>query len=202
VSSEKFSRGWASICPTADNEKRNHFTAHLVAQRSLERRLAPRFSAGLRAGSILKHNSHPFRCVADPPSLKKKKKETASLRWARTEILLFCTSSDPIRVNVIDLDGQRVRGLLRGRTVESRTLRRCRNLGREGECTGGLRNLHWALLSGKQINLKCVLSSKRANVPYWHSFFRVPSGSQSPIPLIPYSPAPVFSSPKPRDVWE
>lgn len=49
---------------------------------------------------------------------------------------MFCTSSDPTWVNVIDLDGQRVRGLLRGRTVESRTLRRCRSLGREGECTG------------------------------------------------------------------
>lgn len=96
---------------------------------------------------------------------------------------MFCTSSDPTWVNVIDLDGQRVRGLLRGRTVESRTLRRCRNLGREGECTGDYRKLRRALLSGKQISSNCVLRRKEPTYLIGISFSIYSSNPRSTPPL-------------------
>merc|ERR1711959_633815 len=153
------------------------------------------------AGSILKHTFSSFPLRRGPRALVDEKRETAKpVGRARTEIFLFCTSSDPTWVNVIDLDGQRVRGLLRGRTVESRTLRRCRSLGREGECTGEIFATSAGPFSAASKSVATVFFAEKSQRILLASVF--PYIPPIPVPLLPYSPAPVLSSPKPRNVWE
>merc|ERR1712118_582096 len=128
------------------------------------------------------------------PRPRRRKRETAKpVGRARTEIFLFCTSSDPTWVNVIDLDGQRVRGLLRGRTVESRTLRRCRSLGREGECTGEIFATSAGPFSAASKSVATVFCAEKNQRILLASVF--PYIPPIPVPLLPYSPASVLSSP-------
>jgi len=96
-----------------------------------------------------------------PPSRPEKRETAFPVAGARAEIFLFCASGGPIRASVIRLDGQRVRGLLRGKTVESRTLKRCRSLGGEGECTGDFRDLRRTPLSGTQVNINDVFCADK-----------------------------------------
>jgi hypothetical protein len=104
----------------------------------------------------------------------------------RGRFLSFCFAHRAARCGslFIGLDGQRVRGLLRGRTVESRTHSRCRNLGRDGECTGGFRNLRRDLLSGKLIDIKCVLRRKSQRILLAFIFPCTPNAYSLPSPIL------------------